>query len=79
MNVKVKTSKKKKQQDYKNSKNIEFITDPKGKKRKVILPIKTYESLLEDLHDLSVVADRKRDKNIPYEDVMNEFKKDGLL
>ncbi|MGA2669460.1 MAG: hypothetical protein ABSF32_11195 [Ignavibacteria bacterium] len=77
--MKIKTKKNKKQRTYKSSKNIEYITDPNGKKRKVILPIKTYESLLEDLHDLAIVADRKNDKVIPYDDVIKDLKKDELL
>ncbi len=34
----------------------QFIVDDKGRKTKVVLPIKDYEKLLEDLHDLAVVA-----------------------
>ena len=66
-------------QGYKLSKKIEYITDLNGKKRKVILPVKMYESLLEDLHDLSVVAERKFDKTISYDEVIKDLKKDGLL
>jgi hypothetical protein len=77
--MKIKAKKNRKQGTYKSSKNIEYITDPKGKKRKVILPIKTYESLLEDLHDLAIVADRKNDKAIPFDDVLKDLKKNDLL
>lgn len=77
--MKTRTFKKKKKQNYKHSQKLEYITDPKGNKRKVILPIKTYTSLLEDLHDLSVVADRKSDKVIPYDDVLRDLKENGLL
>jgi len=31
----------------------------KGKKTAAILPIKKYEELMEDLHDLAVVAERR--------------------
>ncbi len=77
--MKPKTLRKRKRGNYKDSKKIEYITDNKGKRRKVILPMKTYTSLLEDLHDLSVVADRKSDKVVPSADVIIELKKDGLL
>ncbi|MFO0795258.1 MAG: hypothetical protein U0586_14500, partial [Candidatus Brocadiaceae bacterium] len=36
----------------------QFIVDESGKKKAVILPIEDYEELLEDLHDLAVIADR---------------------
>jgi hypothetical protein len=79
--MKPKSEKKKKEQKkvYKTSGKVEYITDTNGKKRKVILPIKTYETLLEDLHDLSVVADRKSEKTIDFKEVLKELKKDGLL
>jgi hypothetical protein len=69
----------KKAKNYKNSKKVEYITDTNGNKRKVVLPIKTYETLLEDLHDLSVVADRKSEKTIAYAEVLKELKRDGIF
>ena len=38
----------------------QFVVDAKGKKTSVILPIKRYQKLMEDLHDLVVVAERRR-------------------
>ena len=34
----------------------QYVVDSDGKRTAVILPIERYERLLEDLHDLSVVA-----------------------
>jgi rhodanese-related sulfurtransferase len=36
-----------------------FITDEKGRKEAVILDVRTYEELLEDLEDLYIIAERK--------------------
>jgi len=36
-----------------------YITDPSGREKAIILPIREYERLLEDLHDLSAVAERR--------------------
>jgi PHD/YefM family antitoxin component YafN of YafNO toxin-antitoxin module len=36
-----------------------FITDNKGKKRAVILDIKLYQEMLEDLEDLRLLAERR--------------------
>ena len=77
--MKTTTEKKTKKHSYKLLKEIEYVTDHNGKKSKVILPVKIYESLLEDLHDLSIVADRKYDKTIEYDEAIRELKKDGLL
>ena len=57
----------------------QFIIDPKGKKTAVVLPVKEYERLLEDLHDLSVVAERRREPTISLEELKRRLKKDGLI
>lgn len=41
-----------------------FLVDDHGKKTAVLLPIKKYEKLMEDLHDLAVVAERKSEEPI---------------
>ncbi len=38
-------------------KQMNYITDDKGNRRSVILPIGVYDHLLEDLHDLAIVAE----------------------
>jgi hypothetical protein len=40
----------------------EQFVDARGKKTGVILSLKRYEKLLEDLHDLAVVAERRAEK-----------------
>ncbi|MEM7592626.1 MAG: hypothetical protein AAF383_14075 [Cyanobacteria bacterium P01_A01_bin.83] len=40
---------------------INYITNEVGEKTAVILPIEQFESLLEDLEDLAVVAERKNE------------------
>jgi PHD/YefM family antitoxin component YafN of YafNO toxin-antitoxin module len=57
----------------------QFIIDPNGKKTAVVLPVKEYERLLEDLHDLSVVAERRREPTINLEELKRRLKKDGLI
>ena len=37
----------------------QFVVDARGKKTGVILSLKQYEKLMEDLHDLAVVAERR--------------------
>jgi PHD/YefM family antitoxin component YafN of YafNO toxin-antitoxin module len=53
--------------------------DEKGKKTAVILSIEKYEELLEDLHDLSVIAERQYEPTIAFEDLKKELKEDGIL
>ena len=46
-----------------------YLTDEKGRKTAVILPIKEYEELLEDLEDLAIIAERKDEPTEPLEAV----------
>ena len=56
-----------------------FITDSKGRKTAVVLSLRKYEKLLEDLHDLAVVAERRTEPAISFEEMKRRLKKDGRL
>jgi PHD/YefM family antitoxin component YafN of YafNO toxin-antitoxin module len=57
----------------------QYVIDETGKKTGVLLSLKDYEKLLEDLHDLAVVAERKSEKPIALEELKRRLKKDGLI
>lgn len=57
----------------------QFVVDPQGKKTGVILSLKRYQKLLEDLHDLAVVAERRAEKPISLDEIKRRLKKDGFL
>ncbi|MEM9272577.1 MAG: hypothetical protein AAGA80_06380 [Cyanobacteria bacterium P01_F01_bin.143] len=59
--------------------NLNYITNESGEKTAVILPLKQFEELLEDLEDLAIVAQRKDEPTISHEDVISELKQDGIL
>jgi len=56
-----------------------YVIDNEGKKTAVILPVKQYEKLLEDLHDLAIVAERREEKTISLEEMKRRLKQGGLL
>ncbi|MBK6794649.1 MAG: hypothetical protein IPG80_19370 [Anaerolineales bacterium] len=56
-----------------------YITDENGEKTAVVLPIKEFENLLEDLNDLAVLAERREEPTISFEEVMERLKRDGFL
>lgn len=56
-----------------------FIVDNKGNKTAVIVPIKKYTALLEDIHDLAVVAERRDEPAIDFQKLKENLKADGLL
>jgi PHD/YefM family antitoxin component YafN of YafNO toxin-antitoxin module len=57
----------------------QFIVDEKGKKTGVVLSLRRYQRLMEDLHDLAVVAERRTEKPVLAEEVRRRLKEDGLL
>ena len=57
----------------------QYVVDREGKKIAVVLPIKEYEQLLEDLHDLAVVAERREEEPITLGEMKRRLKENGLL
>ncbi len=51
-----------------------YIIDDEGNKSAVILPIEEYEELLEDIHDLAIIAERKNEDAINFDDIKERFK-----
>lgn len=56
-----------------------FIVDDKGRKSAVIVPIDRYEELLEDIHDLATVAERRAEPTTSFIALKKKLKKNGLL
>jgi len=52
---------------------VKYITDERGERNAVVLPISDYEKLLEDLKDLAVVAERRKEPTIPHEQFVSEL------
>ncbi len=42
-----------------------FVITEKGKRTSILLSLKEYESLIEDLHDLAIIAERKAEPSEP--------------
>jgi len=57
----------------------QFVVDLNGKKTAVILSLKRYQGLMEDLHDLAMVAERRNERPISLDEMKRRLKKDGLL
>ena len=56
-----------------------FIVDESVKKTDVVLPLEVYEELLEDIHDLAIIAERKEESAISFDEIKKRLKADGLL
>ena len=59
--------------------DLKYIVGENGERTAVVLPIDYYEELLEDVHDLAVIADRREESTISFEELKKKLKKDGLL
>ena len=61
------------------SQPVQYITNDKGEKTGVVLQLSDYEQLMEDLHDLAVIAERRDEKAIAHEVFLKELREDGIL
>jgi len=59
--------------------HTQYLTDEKGKKTAVVIPVEEYEEILEDIHDLAVIAERRDEPVIPIDELKKRLKADGLL
>jgi PHD/YefM family antitoxin component YafN of YafNO toxin-antitoxin module len=56
-----------------------YVTNRQGKRTGVVLSLKRYSRLMEDLHDLAVVAERRDEKPVTADDMKKRLHKRGLL
>lgn len=56
----------------------QYVLDKEGKKAFVVLPVDEYESLLEDVQDLGIIAERRDEPKLSLDDLERELKADGL-
>ena len=59
--------------------NPQFLTDDRGQKVAVVIPIADYESLMEDVTDLAAVAERRDDDRISLAELKEKLAADRLL
>ena len=57
----------------------QFVVDTEGKRTAVLLSVNQYEKLLEDLHDLAIIAERRDEAPITFEDMKRRLQEDGLV
>jgi hypothetical protein len=55
----------------------QFLVDEGGRKTAVVLPVTKYRKLLEDLHDLAVVAERRQEEPIDLQEIKQRLKGNG--
>lgn len=61
------------------SRHEKYQTDAQGKRTAVVLPIAEYERLLEDLHDLGVVAERRDEPTVTFAELQRRLAEGGSV
>jgi hypothetical protein len=59
--------------------NPQYLTDDSGKRKFVVLTVKEYEELLEDMHDLAVIAERRHEPKLTLDEFKQRLEADGRL
>lgn len=57
----------------------QYLTDERGEKVAVVIPIADFDRLMEDIADLACVAERRDEERITLADVKQQLMADGLL
>ncbi|MCL4510456.1 MAG: hypothetical protein M1470_05240 [Bacteroidetes bacterium] len=57
----------------------QYLINEEGEKTAVVIPVEEYEEMLEDLHDLAMIAERKDEPTISMKELKERLKADGLL
>jgi hypothetical protein len=57
----------------------QYVTDESGKRVAVVLPLREYEELLEDLHDLTVLHERRDEPPVPADEFERQLRSDGVV
>ena len=57
----------------------QYLVNESGQKTAVVLPVEEYEELLEDIHDLVVIAERKDEPTTNFDELKKRLEADGLL
>ena len=55
-----------------------YLTDRSGRRKAVIVPLFEYRRMMEDLHDLAVVAERRNEPAVTLEEMKRRLKSRGI-
>lgn len=65
--------------DYNPRMTTQYLTDERGEKVAVVIPIADYDALMEDVADLACIAERRDEERVSLEEVKKQLAADGLL
>jgi hypothetical protein len=56
-----------------------YIVNEKGAKTDIIIPLDEYVELLEDLHDLAIIAERKDEPSVSLKELKKKLLDNGII
>ena len=56
-----------------------YIVDENGDRRAVVLGVEEYQELLDDIHDLAVIADRRDESTTGFDELKKRLREHGLI
>ncbi|MCH7886937.1 MAG: type II toxin-antitoxin system Phd/YefM family antitoxin [Candidatus Marinimicrobia bacterium] len=56
-----------------------YIIDESGNKTDVVIPVNEYEGLMEDLHDLAIIAERRDEDTIDFSELKKRLRVNGII
>ncbi|MDI6803019.1 MAG: hypothetical protein QME58_04120 [Bacteroidota bacterium] len=62
-----------------NKIQTQYLTNEAGDKTAVVIPLEEFEELMEDVHDLAVIAERRDEPTTSFEELKRQLVADGLL
>jgi len=62
-----------------STEDVQYVVDEKGDRTAVIVPIGEYEELIEDLHDLAIIAERREESTVSPDELRKKLIKNELL
>lgn len=62
-----------------DERRTQYQTDAQGRRTAVVVPVSEYEQLLEDLHDLAVVAERRDEDTIDEAELRRRLASGGAV
>lgn len=64
---------------YSHFVDAQYLTDEQGEKVAVVIPIATFDHLMEDLADLAAVAERRDEERVSLQTLKQQLVEDGIL
>ena len=56
-----------------------FIVDESGERTDVVIPVNEYKELMEDLRDLAIIAERRDEDSIDFNELKKRLRVNGII